>query len=92
VTKLYKRWRRQAAKQFKCSQAAIDRAVKEGCDMLHAAYRANNPMAKLFVNSYEPMFSAGFKFWLYAQNPLLKLLLKQAGEKNESPFVRPRDS
>lgn len=86
----YKQWRRRAAKHFKCSVAGIDLAVKEGIADFHKAYQAGNPMAKLMCRGWQPMYVTGMQWYIYSQNPLLKLLMSSApAASGASPFSRP---
>jgi hypothetical protein len=88
----YKRWRKFAAREFKCSQAGIDEAVQDGTKGYMAALKAQNPMALMWRQVYReslmPMYFVGFQWWMYHENPTLRLLM-DAVHTGESPFTQP---
>ena len=64
----YKKFRKAMAKEFDCPQAEIDKAVKEGLEMLIEARKANDPLALTLSKVFLPAYLVGFQYWLFARN------------------------
>jgi hypothetical protein len=80
TTKPYQKWRRKTAKRLGCSMAAIDRAWQEGLKMLQEDIKAGSPLARLHRSAFMPAYATGLIYFLYNQNPTLRMLAKHGVE------------
>lgn len=78
----YRRWRKKTAKRLKCSEDAIDAAVKEGHGVWKIMVERKSPLLDVYRASFQPMFVVCFLVYLYARNPLLKSLMVNDGAQN----------
>ena len=63
----YNRFRKDMAKEFSCTPAVIDKAVKAGLKLLAEADRAGDPWAEFHRKLFLPAYYVGFQFWLMDQ-------------------------
>ena len=74
----YRQWRRRAAKQFDCTEDAIERAIEEGKTILSEMRSSENQLVQALYGTYRnmPMYQACFMAYLYGQNPYTRMLLR----------------
>jgi len=88
----YKKWRKRVAKDFNCTEEAVDAAVDEGRIIVEEWRNSDSPQAKalleLYRSSFSPAFVIFFTIYLYAQNPTLRLMMTTKRD-GTSPFTQP---
>ena len=84
----YEKWRRKVMEHYHCDESAVESAVADGVILLAKMREAQNPLYHAYTEM--PAYEAAFICWIYAQNPLLKLLMTQRpGDATKSPYTEP---